>query len=321
MTEKNPAAKEAAKETFSLEDLDQILEAEDPGFNESLNAIKKEGVKDTASIEAFAVVSKDDETNLDSAEEADKGPGGWRGNLRKKILKPVRWIRHFFSARWLAIRNRSVMFKSGTVQFVRHTLPEFLKYLKVYVAAGFKALAKGFAKAKARPKGEKFAVIGIILCAVLAGFILLRSIRQNLLPSLDHYLLKSFADEGEVIGTYKTNADYIPLFDAFPEIEFQVRLEKVTVNLLPDPDSGRVPMGLFEFYLGVDSRDTAVEIRDREKEMLDLLQRTIEGFTYTEIMSRTGKSRLKSRIRDNFNEALNQGRVMNVYLNRIVTTH
>ena len=93
------------------------------------------------------------------------------------------------------------------------------------------------------------------------------------------------------------------------------------MNLRRDENSGSLPMGIFEFYLGVDSKDTAVEIRDREHEVIDLVQRTLEGFTYHEVVSYQGKIRMKSRIRDNVNDILNQGQINRVYINRMVTHH
>ena len=80
-------------------------------------------------------------------------------------------------------------------------------------------------------------------------------------------------------------------------------------------------MGLFEFYLGVDSRDTAIELRDREKEVIDIIERTLESFTYHEVVSYQGKILLKAKIRDNVNEILNQGQINRVYINRMVTYH
>ena len=98
-----------------------------------------------------------------------------------------------------------------------------------------------------------------------------------------------------------------------------VLLKKVIVNLKPDDLSTRNPMGLYEVYLGLDSKDTAIEVKDREKEILDLIQRTLENFTYSEVSSIVGKIRMKSAIKERLNEILNQGRVFHVYFNNFVT--
>ena len=75
----------------------------------------------------------------------------------------------------------------------------------------------------------------------------------------------------------------------------------------------------FEFYLGLDANETAIEIKDREKEVLDISQRTLEEFTYPEIMAPNTQKRVWARMRDNINEILNQGRVQKVYVKTMLT--
>ena len=77
-------------------------------------------------------------------------------------------------------------------------------------------------------------------------------------------------------------------------------------------------MGMFEFFVELDSKDTAIEIKSREKELLDILQRTIEGESYNVLQGESGKIRLKSLIRSELNEVLNQGWVKEVYFSNIV---
>lgn len=325
MTGQKPQNENNPTETFSLEDLDQILEEEDPGFNASLESIKKDGVQDTSSIEAFSVDSDDDDSLDQSEIGSTEKDLGWKENFRIKTIHRAKKIKHWYLERKQTVQSRLTLirtdFKNQFTKFYRHTLPERIKYYRSQAKTLIAKLIHFANVIWEKPRKQKIAAVLVFVCVFFAIYMLAKAFKGEWLPGLQQPIVNSYDDVGKVLGSYKSESDFIPLFEAFPEVEFQVRIQKIVVNLRPDKDSGQRPMGLFEFYLGVDSRDTAVELRDREKEILDLVQRTVEGFTYSEIMSKPGKARMKSRIKDNLNSNLNQGRVMNVYLNRIVTSH
>jgi flagellar FliL protein len=71
----------------------------------------------------------------------------------------------------------------------------------------------------------------------------------------------------------------------------------------------------------VDSQDTAIEVKDRELEILDIIQRVLENFAYSDVNSMVGKIRMKSAIKDRLNEVLNQGKVFHVYFNTFITNY
>lgn len=71
-------------------------------------------------------------------------------------------------------------------------------------------------------------------------------------------------------------------------------------------------MGAFEVVVKVDSRDSAIEVRDREVEFFDLVQRVFEAETYPDLSSKPGKIKLKARLKREMNEILSQGWVQEV---------
>jgi hypothetical protein len=331
-----PMAETPSDGTFSLKDLDQILEKEDPGFSASLEDIKKTAIEDASAIEALAAETTDeDELETSGSLNGDGvGPGSettdpraqatFRMLVRRAVgflLTPVRWLRGFVVIRARKAKYVLVLFKNRSIDFIRHELPERIKHLFSVLRGSFTTFGKALARFWARPLKERLAFSAISVCVLTAVGFLVLSLRSHWLPQWQSPFVTSLVEEGEDLGTYVKVDEFIPLFEAFPEAEFHIRLEKVVVNLRADSSSGRLPMGLFEFFVGVDSRDTGVEIRDREKEVLDVIQRTLEGFTYSEVMSKAGKIQLKGRIRENLNAILNQGQVLNVYINRIVTNH
>ena len=318
--ETKPSGFGEGEDTFSLDDLDQILEQEDPGFNESLEEIKKESIEVTDSLEALGVDS-DEEGDADGPGSGEEKEETRIEKLKKKIQVPINFAREFTATRIRAARNRLALWRTQGMEFIRHGLPERWKWFKSQVKTNKEVTVKALKDFWAKPLIERVAYLGIGTCVIGSLTFLTLTFVGNWLPEWEDPILAKYEDVGEKIGQYDAKADYIPLFDAFPEVEFPVRLDKIVVNLRRDSDSGSLPMGIFEFYLGVDSKDTAVEVRDREKQLIDIVQRTVEGFTYTQVMSYQGKVMLKARIRDNVNEALNQGQVNRVYINRMVTNH
>lgn len=307
------------EETFSLEDLDQILEQEDPGFAESLQQIKEEGVGDAEAIEALAV---------NSDEEGDaEGPGQTKTQqiknriekIRARIVEPCLRAQDFLQMRWRVFRNQLALFHAATLDFLRQGLPERIRWAKSQVRVAYAQSRETVKVFWAKPLAERLGYLGIGFCGLGALIFMAMIFKSTWLPEWEDPILTSYLEVGKDLGDFSNSEDFQPLFEAFPEVEFPVRLKKVVVNLRRSPGGGRLPMGIFEFFLGVDARDTAVEIRDREKELVDLVQRTLEEFTYNEVMSYPGKVLMKSKIKENINEVLNQGQVNQVYINRMIT--
>ncbi len=111
----------------------------------------------------------------------------------------------------------------------------------------------------------------------------------------------------------------IKFSDLFPEQKHSVLIDKIVVNLKTPHPQFRNPMGVFQFYLRVDSKKTAVEIKKQQKIIADHTQREIEEFTYDEVTSLDGKKELKSAIQVSVNEILPRGQVEEVYFKHFIT--
>ena len=77
-------------------------------------------------------------------------------------------------------------------------------------------------------------------------------------------------------------------------------------------------MGLFEFYVDLNSQEAAIEVKARELELKDLLQRTIEDETHYDLQGERGKERVKDLIREELNKVLTRGWVEDVYISNMV---
>ncbi|MEQ1878595.1 MAG: flagellar basal body-associated FliL family protein, partial [Bdellovibrionia bacterium] len=100
--------------------------------------------------------------------------------------------------------------------------------------------------------------------------------------------------------------------------EHVVILRKVAVNLRPSRTSSASPMAIFELFVEAGSKDAAVEIKDREKEMVDLTARVAEGVGYDDFSVADGKEKFKNAVRRELNKVLNTGRVRKVYFKTVV---
>ncbi len=108
----------------------------------------------------------------------------------------------------------------------------------------------------------------------------------------------------------------ILFFGAFPQ-DPEIYLNKIKVNLKAGPGHPN-PMGAFEIYVQVDSHDTAIELQHRDVEMHDLVQRVIEGTSYTEVVTDLGKNRLKGLIKKEIDHALTQGWVADIHFKTFI---
>lgn len=96
------------------------------------------------------------------------------------------------------------------------------------------------------------------------------------------------------------------------------KLKKIVVNILPSENSGPNPMVAFEFSLEGNSTEVLLEIKDREGEILDQVQRTIEAYSFDELDDMEGKRMVTDKVRSAINRLLTLGKIRNVYIQGII---
>lgn len=88
----------------------------------------------------------------------------------------------------------------------------------------------------------------------------------------------------------------------------------MTVNIKRSQSSGPNPMASLDFYAEGTASDVMVEIKDREAEVRDLLQRTIEEMSFDQISSGEGKQLLCDKMRKEVNRILTKGKIRKFYI-------
>lgn len=107
------------------------------------------------------------------------------------------------------------------------------------------------------------------------------------------------------------------LFDAaFPFHGFTILLNKIVVNLRSS-DRHPNPMGSFKISINLSTQVASAEVKEKEAEIMDAIQRNIETLTY-EQSRKQGNILLKSKIKQAINIILRSGRVTKVYIKSAV---
>ena len=161
-----------------------------------------------------------------------------------------------------------------------------------------------------RRKLALFIGIGlVVVLGVLAG----RWSSGRRLPDLGIHFIPTVAAHADASWSYDEEGPMEDFYSPIRHPEHVMLFEKLLANLRPSPGSGPNPMGHFGFYIELQSRAAAVEVRDRQGEVLDVIQRTLDGVAYDEIVTPAGKEKLKLVLRKNINAILVKGRAHRIY--------
>ena len=299
---------------FSLDDIDKIIEVEDPSFKNELSEIQKQSVEGTDAIESLKLEPEEDtESGKEDDEQLSK-----RKKLFLFLFKPILGVQSFVRLRWIRIKNRALMSIDRLSYFVRSELPDRIKYTWSQLRRAFAWLLKQWANFRAFNSTQKLAVAFMALALAASVFFISKTFDRNWLPTFAESLPHSLAQGASFVGVVHSKSELEDLFQVFPKVEYYVLLKKVIVNLQPSYGSGPNPMGAFQIFVGADSQDTAIEVKAREQQILDLVRRTLETFNYNEAASVEGKERMKIALREQINKILDQGRVFNIYFNNFI---
>lgn len=291
---------------INLEDIDKILAAEDPEFTKSLEEVRSVEIDQSVVIEAAAM----DETEVGAAAAEQEKQLGF---VRRKLVAFKLWL----MAWRLRMRARFIQFLKSALIWLK-TRP---KEIALFTFATLKRLAKasvGPIKAfMAASRLQKLTVV--LLMSVVGGVLWVfgANLKGIWIPHLTEPILSDLSVHADFVDTYDPKDGAESFYTAFPQEVYQFLFKKMKVNLRRTP-TNPLPMGAFEVVVEVDSKDTAVELHDREVELHDELQRILEDETVTDLDTEMGKNRLKGRIKKGLNEKLTQGWLKDVHFKTFV---
>lgn len=278
----------------SLDDLDKMLDVEDPGFNKGLDEVRVVEADPNVVIEA----SVTDET---LSTEAQNGEIEERG-LRRFLIRFKLWRASLRDR----IKARIKSFFKAALVFLKTAPKDFFFYaLKTVKVLGRQAAVpvKGFLQAS---RAQKILIVALL--ALCAGCVVLAiaNVRGIWLPQLNPPELRDFSKVADWVRNYDPKDPLEDFYGAFPQERHEFLFDKFKVNLRAGPEHPN-PMGAFEIIVLLDSKDTAIEVADRKVELFDAIQRILEGESFPAMESELGKERVKSKIKKELNDHLTQG--------------
>ena len=278
---------EAEEPEMSLEDLDSLLAEEDPSFASEFSQIKSEKFDADLDVEDF------DAVDASLAPAPTPTPPSPAANSR---------IGEF-------VQNR----KTNLVANVKGAIPFLLSLVGKIFGRLFGSINYFFRM----PLKQKAIVLLVIGLSGLVIVLLMRGLGGSLLPNFELKFLTSLGDVADRSFKIEKGESFEDFDNPLRHPDFVVLVERLVVNLRPS-ESSESPMGMFEFYVEASTQEGAIEINERQKEIRDLMARTLEGATHGELATSEGKDKMKLTLRRELNTLLTQGRVRRVFFKTII---
>ena len=307
MSSESPTEKsDLSSREISLEDLDQLLESEDPGFTASLESVRAIVPDSTVTI---------DPTDIEGLEGAESGEGAASSSRfkRLKLFSALRLNRITERLGLAVYRGRRFIKSFGrqAVVFLKARPKELFFYLLSTARTSFQYAKYGRARLAKASWSERAAWLVLTLAIGFSVWMLAQNLRGSWLPHLGPPVLARFTPYADFVETYSRKEPGESFYAAFPQERHEFLFGKMKVNLRRTAEHP-IPMGAFELVAQVDSKDTAIELNDREIEFSDLLQRVFEEESFTDLESEAGKGRVKGRLKRELNQRLTQGWVKDI---------
>ncbi len=292
----------------SVAAIDRVLEVEDPGFAAELKELKAAG----AIPETDIVLDRD----VDQILRNEKVERAAKGRKRLRLLFVIRpWrkvikVLSTFKEIWPWMKLSAIpLLKAGVLAAVATVKKALFR-----MTGNLKAGAAIFAK---QSKQSKFLLLGVAVLAASAAVMTRIAINGSFLPTLEKDFVYSFAALADHEFTYGADEKWQDLNDPLLHPEHIVLLERLIVNL-HSPGDGSNPMALLDLYIETGSQEAAVEIKDRDSAVRDLVLRTMEQMNYDELVTDAGKNKLKVFLRKNLNDMMSRGRIRRIFFKSIV---
>lgn len=290
-------------EEIALDDIDAILDKEDPSFREDLSQVST--VQTEVELDADGSVSISDEFEEETTTEP-------KSKFKKIISQFKAGIRYRIQK--IKLRLTNMLFSA--LVFLKTKPKEFLGFLLVQIKAIFGVIGAVFKSFGALSRIQKVTVFAVLLASVGVAMLTLKNLKGVWIPTLNPPLINSMAQLAEQEFTY-SGESFEMFYRAFPRNPDLFLFNKFKVNLKPSEGHSN-PMGAFEVVLELDSKDAAVEVQSRQVEFHDLIQRQFEGQTYPAMLTDLGKQHLKNLVKKNVDDLLSQGWVEDVHFQTFI---
>ena len=322
---------------ISLENIDDIIGTEDPKFSESMNEMQSEAeeVKSELSAEADEQdLQPESVVDEEQEQEKEKEKVTKLTKIKLKVARflkpfaiiilPLRLIAKPLLLTWylgrsiyVRIKNKLYFLFRAIIQYFKKDFVGQVKSIFISVSTTIKKVLSWLISFKSLSLKRKSLVILFIGLVGFFSYFVKVVVKNQQFLKFEKELLVGFHEVATKVTQFNPEEELVQFYLAFPQPSHNFLMDKIVVNLTREPGHAS-PMGAFEFFINLDSKDTAIELKDRQKEFIDLLQRTVEELRYRELETTQGKVKLKNNIKLAFNRVLNQGRVKSIAIKTII---
>ena len=306
------ASGENSEEVLSLDNLDSIIAEEDPEFAAGLQEITPQNIGHLDSDSDLEI-----EYTLDYEKRQWVGMPGPRGKL-VKAFPFLPYLSYKIKMKRTSMRLTWIRWKEQLIHGLRNLGPSILKWLKAQLGAMKSGMGEGMTAFKSFSLVKKLAFVGLLVVTVGAGFVFYKIATNKLIPAEQDLFLPSLDEWAQAKYQYGPEDQKESFYDSTRTAQNIMELQKMIVNIRRSASSGPNPMAAMEFYVEGTVAEVVVEIKDRESEVQDLFQRTIEDTNYDQLSSGEGKQMLCDRLRKNVNKILTKGKVRRVFIKNAV---
>ncbi|HEX4923687.1 MAG TPA: flagellar basal body-associated FliL family protein [Bdellovibrionales bacterium] len=313
-----PAAADAPP--ISIDEFDALLRDNDPDFEKQLKDLG-DGIRESTaglSIERLNIdelIEDEEDDPLPSQKDVAPPAAAKQSEFLKKVILLAKGIAWAPVAVIRYVRSRGIR---EAIQSLREELPKIGERVMaelLSVRDEGRLAWKNFKAASRKQKSNLLLLAGALVLLVYFGTRLIGGGGLPL-PQLKDYM-SSLEPVAEKVTKYDVTQPMEDFNSPLRHPEHVVLLRKIVVNLRPSEGSTRNPMAAFELLIEAASRDTAIEVKDREKEMIDISARVAESFEFGEFSEGEGKERFKLALRRELNKVLTTGRVRKVYFKTV----
>lgn len=303
------AAEGENSELIGLDQLDSMILSEDPSFAEELKEVQ--AMPNDGSVDLDVVDLG--ESFIPERENPWKDPAG----VRKVIVILLPFLPGLWDLGYRSL-DRLQFFRLRFKTYMLQAGPLFLQAGKTAVANTRNYSKTKIASFKSLSRGLKLLAIILIFGCLLTGAFVYRSLTQGVLPEESEFIIASLEEWSGQSYKYDPETEMDSFYDSPRTIQNIMSLPKMVVNLQTSSNSGPNPMAALEFFIEGLSPEAIVEVKDREAEIRDLFQRTIEEVSFDELDSSSGKQLLTEHLRDNLNAILTMGKIRRVFIKEAV---
>jgi flagellar basal body-associated protein FliL len=301
--EKKEEPKKAASdpEVLSLDDLDKILNEADPSFSAKMTSLGKDLQASSGNIDLRPMKLDKEILGITDKEE-----------IAKRVPLTTRAVNAVVSGTNIGV-DRMTDFTYNSAITIREKSKELPSLMRRIYQILRQDTLEFVAWYKSRSRLQKVNLYLLIAASLALVVVVGRTIQGlPILSPAEFPLLRSFEEVAENITDLKTDEPMEQFDSPLRNPEYVVLYKKMFVNLKAQ-GSSKNPMAAFEIFIEANSQESAIELKDRERQFKDVIARVFESIPYSDVATSDGKAKLKLILRRDLNQVLNKGRVKKVY--------